>query len=66
MDENDLEFIKINKEYIDTQLQTKNLLKYLDIVYDRIKVSPAEIDELILYYQELEYYKMCEKLTLKK
>lgn len=56
------EFKAITEEYEETQLFTKSTLKYIKVVQNEIQVSNEELQELITFFQEREYYTLCDKL----
>lgn len=56
------EFKAITDEYNETQLLTKMTLKMLKVLQEEIVVSNEELQELIIFFQEMEAYIICDKL----
>lgn len=56
------DFSKITNEYNDTMLLTKMTLKCIRVIQRQIEISNEEIQELISYFQKMEYYRICYKL----
>ena len=61
------ELARINTEYDENRLLTEMTLEMLKVVQGQIVVSNEEIEELIIFFQEMERYNICAKLKkLKK
>ena len=67
---NDIDRIKIMNDLSEGQetiTLAKNVSKYLSIIKGNIEYNNSDLDELITYFKNHEYFEQCEKLKkLKK
>lgn len=56
------DFENIKKEHDESVLLTEMTLKSIQVIQGQIQISNQEIQELIDYFKEMEYYVLCGKL----
>jgi hypothetical protein len=67
---NEIDRIKLINQLVEGQeilTYSKNVSKYLRIMKNQIEYTNSDLDELIEYFENNEYFEQCEKLKkLKK